>query len=62
VQTDLLDARKEVIVRRGGGISSGLAPYSDSDYVMDRVGKKQAGRRLDGREWSEFPQPARTFA
>lgn len=28
--------------------------------IMDRVGKKNAGRRLDGREWNEFPgqQPA----
>lgn len=25
--------------------------------TMDRVGKKAAGRMLDGREWSEFPQP-----
>lgn len=55
-ESDLLDARKQVIVRRGGGISSGLAPYSCDDYVMSKVGKKQAGRLLDGREWSEFPQ------
>lgn len=25
---------------------------------MSRVGKKAAGRLLDGREWSEFPEPA----
>lgn len=29
----------------------GLFPVT----VLDRVGKKQAGRLLDGREWSEFP-------
>lgn len=23
--------------------------------IMDKVGKKKAGRRLDGKEWSEFP-------
>jgi protein gp37 len=25
--------------------------------IMDRVGKKAAGRLLDGRAWSDFPQP-----
>jgi protein gp37 len=24
-------------------------------YAMERVGKKSAGRLLDGREWSEYP-------
>jgi len=28
----------------------------DPDCVMMRVGKKRAGRRLDGREWNGFPQ------
>ncbi len=27
--------------------------------IMERVGKKASGRLLDGREWNEFPQPAR---
>jgi len=26
---------------------------------MDKVGKKVAGRLLDGREWNEFPVPGR---
>lgn len=29
-----------------------------TDAYVYRVGKKQAGRLLDGREWNEFPQPA----
>lgn len=28
--------------------------------VINRVGKKRAGRLLDGREWSEFPDASRT--
>lgn len=30
--------------------------YSASDALMHRVGKRAAGRLLDGREWSEFPR------
>ena len=26
-------------------------------YEVKRVGKKAAGRLLDGREWNEFPKP-----
>lgn len=26
------------------------------DQPMERVGKKRAGRLLDGREWNEFPK------
>jgi protein gp37 len=29
--------------------------YDDSDALMARVGKKAAGRLLDGRTWDEFP-------
>jgi protein gp37 len=28
----------------------------DAEYCVGRVGKKAAGRLLDGREWNEFPQ------
>jgi hypothetical protein len=31
-------------------------------YVYVRVGKKAAGRLLDGREWSEFPASVQTSA
>lgn len=52
---DLFDARKELIVRPDGGTSSGLSQYGDDAFVMRRVGKKAAGRLLDGREWNETP-------
>ena len=32
-----------------------LGDAEDGDECMGRVGKKQAGRLLDGQEWSEFP-------
>jgi hypothetical protein len=38
-----------------GNTTSSTAPSSGR-----RVGKKAAGRLLDGREWSEFPQVATT--
>jgi protein gp37 len=39
--------------RRKGGL---MADNSPGWEVMNRVGKKRAGRLLDGREWSEFPE------
>lgn len=34
------------------------APFDpEGDITVRRVGKKTAGRVLDGREWDEFPQP-----
>jgi len=38
--------------RRKGGL---LADNSPGWEVMSRVGKRAAGRLLDGKEWSEFP-------
>lgn len=33
-----------------------LESYDGTSYGMARVGKKKAGRNLDGREWNEFPK------
>ena len=33
-------------------------PWGESSQIVSRVGKKRAGRLLDGRTWDEFPQPA----
>jgi hypothetical protein len=38
-----------------------VRPYAITDgpgYQMVRVGKKAAGRLLDGVEWNEFPVPS----
>jgi protein gp37 len=36
---------------------SGKMHNESHGVVMSRVGKKRAGRLLDGREWNEFPSP-----
>jgi hypothetical protein len=51
--------------RRGrafGSLTNHLGTFSGdpdgADYVMERVGKKAAGRELDGRTWDEMPRLA----
>ncbi|MGE4197643.1 MAG: DUF5131 family protein [Phycisphaerales bacterium] len=36
--------------------------WDDTDAVVRKLGKKAAGRTLDGREWNEFPQPTNPMA
>lgn len=38
-----------------GTIPIGYQPISSRTWLMNRVGKRAAGRCLDGREWNEFP-------
>lgn len=38
------------------GVRGHQAITMDNGLVMERVGKKKAGRLLDGREWNEFPK------
>ena len=54
-QTDLVDARKSLILRLDGGITSGLLAYGPDAWLMDKVGKRGAGRLLDGVEHNAFP-------
>lgn len=54
-QNDLLDARKSLIVKPDGCITSGLLAYGPDAWLVDKVGKKAAGRLLDGRTWDEMP-------
>jgi len=53
---DLVSYPKSVIVRPDGGITSGLMAYGSDAWVMDQVGKKAAGRLLDGMTHDGFPQ------
>jgi protein gp37 len=55
--------------RRWLNLDGGRGFHGERFHVMARVGKKAAGRLLDGREWSEMPaapaaqrQPAETTA
>lgn len=54
-QKDLLDARRSLIIKPDGGVTSGLMAYGPDAWVVDKVGKKAAGRLLDGRTWDEMP-------
>lgn len=39
----------------GGAVTGLVGLYGGSDVLMARLGKRAAGRLLDGREWNEFP-------
>lgn len=39
---------------RAGDVN-GMGQMLDDNTIAIRVGKKRAGRMLDGREWNEFP-------
>jgi len=52
---DLVDARKSLILAPDGATTSGLMSYPSTSWVTHRVGKKAAGRMLDGRTWDEMP-------
>lgn len=63
---DSLAEPKTVLVTLGGKVLeqhprlAGFdAPLENSMMEMRRVGKHEAGRALDGRTWSEFPEVAR---
>ena len=55
-QSDLVDARKSLIVSPNGSVTSGLLAYPDNAWILDRVGKNAAGRLLDGVEHHEMPE------
>lgn len=50
---DMCEAR---IDQSGRDVTDSPGLHSDKDEFMDRVGKKAAGRLLDGREWNEVPK------
>ena len=39
------------------GDTNGYGVLLDADTMALGVGKKAAGRELDGRTWDQFPQP-----
>lgn len=45
------------ILKRGADFARARDEAKFPVAVLHRLGKKAAGRLLDGREWSEFPQP-----
>lgn len=45
-------------IANNGSTSDWSDDYHPSTAIVRRVGKKRAGRLLDGREWNEFPEVA----
>lgn len=52
---DLVNARKSLILSPDGRFTSGLMSYPDTAWIVDRVGKRAAGRLLDGVEHNGMP-------
>ena len=48
--------RKEAWVHPDGSVTTDRSEIRDFAWPMVRVGKKAAGRQLDGRTWDEFPE------
>ncbi|WP_416358182.1 DUF5131 family protein [Aureimonas phyllosphaerae] len=53
--SDLLPYPKATIVKPSGSITSGLMEYGPDAWVVDGVGKKAAGRMLDGVQHDGYP-------
>lgn len=56
-RTLILHTHGNVRGRAGGSLTNHLSPFAGPGYdeVMERVGKRSAGRLLDGRTWDEYP-------
>ncbi|GAA1436036.1 phage Gp37/Gp68 family protein [Microlunatus lacustris] len=54
--SDVHPGRPWQSVTIAGDIRSNNLLPADNDTVMQRIGKKAAGRELDGRTWDEFPK------
>lgn len=50
------EARSEIVCRDGRIWPERDGQPSSGAWMMERVGKKAAGRQLDGRTWDEFPR------
>lgn len=55
VGLEVIDKRRVVELERSGHVTDGYQPGDPRTWLMARVGKKAAGRELDGRTWDEHP-------
>ncbi|GIH70299.1 DUF5131 family protein [Sphaerimonospora thailandensis] len=58
VVIEVHENRRVIQLERSGYIAEGHQPTDDRTWLMARVGKKRAGRLLDGRVWDEYPREA----
>jgi protein gp37 len=58
VTAEVMDGHRVVQLERDGATPDGYQPGDPRTWLMARVGKKAAGRQLDGRLWAEYPAGA----
>jgi protein gp37 len=56
VDIEVVDRKRVVELETTGHIVHGYQPGDPRTWPMGRLGKKAAGRALDGRTWDEYPQ------
>ncbi|MDX2749593.1 phage Gp37/Gp68 family protein [Streptomyces scabiei] len=59
VHLDAVEGKQVIQLESNGYIAEGHQPADSRTWLMARVGKKRAGRELDGRVHDAFPQPPR---
>lgn len=55
VALEVINRVRVVELERDGIIADGYQPADSRTWLMAKVGKKNAGRELDGRTWDEYP-------
>jgi protein gp37 len=55
VALEVINNVRVVELERDGTIADGYQPADSRTWLMAKVGKKNAGRELDGRTWDEYP-------
>lgn len=57
-RTIIVNIKGNLRGQAAGSLTNHLCEFSDGSHceVMHRVGKKAAGRLLDGREWNQYPE------
>jgi len=60
VHLEAVEGKRVIQLESDGYIAEGHQPGDTRTWLMARVGKKAAGRELDGRTWDQFPEPSRS--
>ncbi|WP_157253146.1 DUF5131 family protein [Nonomuraea typhae] len=55
VGLEVVEGKQVIQLERDGYIAEGHQPADSRTWLMAKVGKKRAGRELDGRTWDQFP-------
>lgn len=56
VDIEVMDRKRVVELESTGHVAGGYQPGDPRTWLMGRLGKKAAGRVLDGRTWDEYPE------